>query len=267
MNNPVSIFIMDVSNSSYEDEFGQELTLYLREMVERISIWTDGIVKTKVKHRMGDEILLISENYSSAYAIAFHISRIWKYRNNKPYFGLSFGDVRKEIEDIDTDTWIHPLLKQARMANEDLKKKSNRPQFRFELDHVSNDKTIDTFLHVDENYRSEFETLFNLVLRMQQTHIDKQTELQYLICTLYVFLNQQKKVAAFLGKSPATISSHYKKGSCEEILAACNEIQTVLNSLQNRNYSKNDHNPVQVNRKLIEKIKSNINDDLDVFLS
>ncbi len=265
MNHPVSIFIMDVSNSSYEDEFGQELTLYLKEMVERINIWTNGIVKTKVKHRMGDEIFFISEHYSTAYTIAFYISRIWKYKNHKPYFGLSFGNISKKIEDIDTDTWIHPLVKQARMANDDIKKKSNRQQFSFELDNVSNGKLVNTFLQVDENYRYEFETLFNLLLRYQHTFIEKQTELQHLICSLFLILNQQKRIAAFLGKSPATISSHYKKGNCEEILAACNEIQTVLISLQNKIYSENNNVTVEANRNLNEKIRTTINEDLDAF--
>ena len=67
MRNPVSIFIMDVSSSSVEENFGKELTSYLKEIVNWIEIWTEGIVKTKVKHRMGDEIILASNNYATAY--------------------------------------------------------------------------------------------------------------------------------------------------------------------------------------------------------
>ncbi len=267
MSNPVSIFIMDVSNSSKDDEFGQELTVYLKHIVECINEWTEGIVTTKVKHRMGDEILFISQNYTTAYTIAFYISRIWKYRENKPYFGLSFGDINIELENIDPDTWIHPLIKQARIANEIIKKESsNRTQFNFELDNIY-DKNQETFDSQDKNYSFEFETLMNLLLKLQQTYINSQTELQELIFSLYIVFMQQKKIATLLGKSTATISSHFKKGNCEEIIVTFERIQKVLISLQKRNLSNEDNDPLLINKELHNKIKNNLIANIEQYFN
>ncbi len=136
MGNPVSIFIMDVSGSSINENVGEELESYLRDIVSRVKVWTDGIVNIKISHRMGDEIFFIGENYATAYTIAFYISRIWKYKKHPPYFGLTFGTINKSLYEIDMETWIHPIVKKARIANDEIKKvKENRQQFKFELDY------------------------------------------------------------------------------------------------------------------------------------
>lgn len=70
MNHPISIFILDVSNSS-SAEIGEELTNYLDEMVASINVWTKEFGHCKVKHRAGDEIIFAGYGYSTAYIIAF----------------------------------------------------------------------------------------------------------------------------------------------------------------------------------------------------
>ncbi|PEL14299.1 hypothetical protein [Bacillus sp. AFS017336] len=251
MKTPVSIFIMDVSNSSYDEVFGQELSMYLKEIVEMINEWTDGVVKTIVKHRMGDEILLVSNHYSSAYVLAFYISRIWKYKDNQPYFGLTFGDINLELDEIDIETWIHPLLKKARLANESLKRISNRPKFSFKLTDLNN-----------ENDLFEFEMMFNLLLTLQNTLIENQTEIQGIICSMYLIFMKQKKIASILDKTPATISSHFRKGNSGEILNTFEEIQLVLNSIQKRTNPKETQDLKTISNDLNIKIKSLISENI-----
>ena len=78
MANEVSVFIMDVSNSSKEN-IGNELSEYLEQLKSRIAEWTQPVGVTKVSHRAGDELVVISSGYASAYTLAFYISRIWPF--------------------------------------------------------------------------------------------------------------------------------------------------------------------------------------------
>lgn len=121
MANEVSIFIMDISNSSKEN-IGNELSEYLEQLKNYITEWTENTAVTKVSHRAGDELVVVSSGYASAYTLAFYLSRIWRFPDHKPYFGLSFGDIQEDISEINIETWIHPLMKQARNANNHLKK-------------------------------------------------------------------------------------------------------------------------------------------------
>ena len=224
----VSVFIMDVSNSSMED-IGDELSNYLHHLEERISIWTKDITTTKVIHRSGDEIVVISSGYATAYTLAFYISRIWKFKDHKPYFGLSFGDIQNDVSDLNIETWIHPLMKQARYSNDMLKQQEqHRAQFNFELDDFSSKKSLEGY-HL---FRSQFETLLNAILKLQQDQINEQTDIQSLVCSLFLILNQQNKVSHYLGRSASTVSSHMKKGKCDSIISAFTDIVNVLNSLQ-----------------------------------
>lgn len=266
MKNPISVFIMDVSSSSSEN-IGADMEQYLEDVVKWIKSWTSNVVNTKVKHRLGDEIIVVSEGYSTAYTIAFYISRIWKYKDNKPYFGISFGDIDKNIVEIDLEKWIHPLVKQARMANDNLKKETfNRGQFKFELDNLRNDEIEEKMIPYENNqFRYEFERLINTLLRLQYNYIVHQTKLQQLICSLYLVLMQQKKIALFLNRSPATISSHYRNGNCEEILSTFEEIQTVLLSIQRKTCFENADKAITENVELQKKIKEFIREDLETF--
>ncbi|MFK9093588.1 hypothetical protein [Bacillus salipaludis] len=249
---PISIFIADVSNSS-ADNMGDELTVYLDEMVQAINIWTNEMGPIKVKHRAGDEIIFVGYGYSTAYIIAFFLSRIWKYRDHKPYFGLSFGDINQKLEEVDIEKWIHPLIKQARYANDLLKQDQNRPLFKFELDQFY----TSPFLY--NQFRNEFESLFNTLLYLQYSLIKEQTTIQESVCSTYLIVQQQKAVGKLLGKTPPTISSHFKKGKSEEILHSFNEISNIINSLQKSSYQDIEIKSNVLSHSIREHVKENIN--------
>ncbi|WP_419887337.1 hypothetical protein ACN6MT_17875 [Neobacillus niacini] len=231
MNHPISIFILDVSNSS-SLEMGDELTSYLDELVNWINVWTKDFDHCKVKHRAGDEIIFAGYGYSTAYIIAFFISRVWKYRYHTPYFGLSFGDSDKKLEEVDIEKWIHPLIKQARYANDLLKQEQVRPLFKFELDQFYQNPSSFPY----NQFRNEFEVLINSLLRLQMTMLKEQTPIQAQVFTYFLILKQQKAIAKLLEKTAPTISSHFKKGKSEEIIKVFTELVTILDSLQEKSY-------------------------------
>lgn len=251
MNHPISIFILDVSNSS-SAEMGEELTNYLDEQVNSINVWTKDFGHCKIKHRAGDEIIFAGYGYSTAYIIAFFISRVWKYRDHTPYFGLSFGDSDKELEEVDIEKWIHPLIKQARYANDLLKQEQVRPLFKFELDQFYQNSS--TFPY--NQFRNEFEVLINSLLRLQMTMLKEQTPIQEQVFTNYLILQQQKAVAKLLEKTAPTISSHYKKGKSEEIIKVFGELVTILDSLQEKSY--NDNPKKAKSESLMESIRTHL---------
>jgi hypothetical protein len=257
MTYPVSVFIMDVSNSSVEELSG-DLSNYLHQLEERISIWTKDIATTKVIHRSGDEIVVVSSGYATAYTLAFYISRLWKFKDHKPYFGLSFGDIHDDVSTLNIETWIHPIMKQARRSNDLLKlQEQNRDQFNFNLDFKGN-KPLEGY----QLFRSQFETLLNAIFRLQQNQINEQTEIQSLVCSLFLILNQQNKVSNLLGRSASTVSSHMKKGKCDNIIRAFTDIVSVLNSLHST--SKVDSESIQIvmNEQLQNNIKQIVSNNL-----
>lgn len=239
---PASIFIMDIQNSSQEG-IGEDLSAYLEKMVKWIKIWTNDEVI--VKHRRGDEIILIADGYSAAYTIAHFISIIWKFSKNPPYFGLSFGEINKELKDIDIEAWIHPIIKQAREANESLKNEAaNRAQFRFYL----NEK------------QTEIQTLINSLLILERKLINEQTDIQRLVFSLFTIFNQQRKVASSLNKSPSTISSHFKKGSGEELLMIYNNLISVMQSLQVKAFPDSKPNHESLQNSIRSHLQEHINE-------
>ncbi|WP_026908102.1 hypothetical protein [Paucisalibacillus globulus] len=281
---PVSIFIMDVSNSSYSSDFGDTLETYLEEISCLVKSWTKDVLSVKVSARRGDEIIFISENYTTAYTIAFYITRIWKFRNNKPYFGLSFGNINKNIEDINLETWIHPLVKQARIANNKLKEiKKNRPPFRFELDNNVNSTSLKELLKTDPsgNLFTVFETLINTLIDTQNLYFGRQTYLQEIISTLKLIIDKQRNIAVLLKKSPSTISNHLNKGEGTEIIKTFNNITESLNSFQITNLrlesltsadkitaidnQLNQQNPYEITNKLNEKIKQHLKNNISTY--
>ncbi|MFB4473092.1 hypothetical protein ACDI16_09080 [Oceanobacillus caeni] len=224
MLNGVSVFIMDVSNSSKEN-IGNELSEYLQQLKMSIADWTKDTVVTKISHRAGDELAVVCSGYASAYTLAFYISRIWKYANHKPYFGLSFGNIQENVNAINIETWIHPLMKHARNANDYLKKQQNRLLFRFELPGLSDEQGFTVF-------SKQFETLINTSLTLKQEQINEQTQIQSLVCSLYLILGQQNKISQYLDRTTATISNHMKKGKTQVILNTFYDIVNVLDSLE-----------------------------------
>jgi hypothetical protein len=255
MNYPISIFIVDVSNSS-TGEMGEELTVYLDELVDLITSWTKDIGPIQIKHRAGDEIIFVGPGYSTAYTISFFVSRIWKFKGHLPYFGLAFGDIEKDLKKVDLEKWIHPLVKQARYANDLIKQEKNRMLFKFELDQ---------FYPNDVNYslpynqfRNEFEKLINTLLNLQLKFIKSQTDIQETVCSLYLILNQQKAIGKLLGRTAPTISSHFKKGNSEEILDTFSKIIGILHSLQEKAYPESAIDPQDSNEKLTTSIRNHL---------
>ncbi|WP_339228042.1 hypothetical protein NSQ77_20985 [Oceanobacillus sp. FSL K6-2867] len=226
MSNEVSIFIMDVSNSSKEN-IGNELSNYLKQLKNSIAEWTQNVGMTKVSHRAGDELVVVSRGYATAYTLAFYISRIWKFTDHKPYFGLSFGKIQENLSTINIETWIHPLMKQARNANDYLKKQENRLLFRFALPRLSDKQDFTVF-------SKQFETLINTSLTLKQVQLNEQTDIQSHVCSLYLILGQQNKVSKYLERTTATISHHMKQGKTKVILHTFYDLVQVLNSLSTR---------------------------------
>lgn len=259
MNYPISIFILDVSNSTLDD-IGEELTNYLDELLNWTTIWMKDTGHILVKHRSGDEMIFVANGYATAYTIAFYISRVWKFKNHTPYFGLAFGDIDKELTEIDIEKWIHPLIKQARYANDVLKQEKNRYQFKFELDQFNSNESSHLFAY--NQFRFEFETLINSLLILQQKNIWSQTDIQEQVCSLYLLLQQQKAIGKLLGKTAPTISSHFKKGNSEEILNTFSGIITILNSLQMKSYPDSKKNPEELNKKLNDSIRNHMKEKI-----
>lgn len=251
MNHPISVFIMDVSNSS-KDDVGKELSEYLQELKSNITTWTDSTIITKVSHRAGDELVVVSEGFASAYIIAFYISRIWNYVEHPPYFGLSFGNIEENIDDINIETWIHPLMKQARLANDYIKHQQNRIQFRVELGYSQDSYGFEAYSH-------EFNTLLNTSFSLQQAQMNEQTAIQSFVCSLYLILGQQNKVSEYLDRTKSTVSIHIKNGKTEVILDTFTSIVDVLNSLESK---RSNH----ITDELQMNIKQYINKYLDIYL-
>ncbi|MGP1907746.1 hypothetical protein ACTSEZ_06210 [Metabacillus sp. JX24] len=231
---PCSVFIMDLRNSSLEGK-GKELSAYLSKMTSWLTEWTGN--QAIVKHRRGDEVLFISEGYAAAFVAAHFLSISWKQEEHPPYFGLSFGEVDSRPADLDAETWIHPLLKQAREANDLLKREgADKAQFAFRLN--------------GDLYETQL--LLNSLMEVRHTLVKDQTDLQKQVYALVEIYRQQRKAASMLSKSPSTISSHFKKGKGEELVMIFNTITAVLDSLQQKGFDEPSSN------KLIASIRSSL---------
>lgn len=239
----ISIFIMDISGSS-KTSSGDELSRYLDQLKGSIEKWSENIMLTKVSHRAGDELVVISEGTATAYVLAFYISRLWKFKDFPPYFGLSFGEVEEDLKSIDINTWIHPLMKQARNANDYLKQQKHKGMFRFELPPVSNIENVPV-------KNEPFERLINSNIMLSEELMESQTDIQSYVCSLYLILAQQNKVSDYLQRTTATISHHIKQGRTQIILDAFHDIIKVLTSFS-----------VEVNSSAIDQLQGNIKQDV-----
>ncbi|WP_339146034.1 MULTISPECIES: hypothetical protein [unclassified Sutcliffiella] len=246
MKKPVSILIMDVTNSSKN---WNEITGYLEEVEGITQKWTRGLPSAKVKHRLGDEMVGIFDHFSTAYTIAFYISQLWKYRGQPPYFGITFGTVEEDIQHIDLDKWNHPLMGLARSANDKIKHSAQR--------------TSILFLPEDEIMAKPSLDMANLLLAYQHKLMSEQTELQHLIMKLFAILDEQKAIAKLVNKSPSTISSHYKKGNCEIILKTLKTIQETLDQLEATILRNNPHN---ITKELTKTIKNQLQQNMNIII-
>ncbi|ADU29283.1 hypothetical protein [Evansella cellulosilytica] len=258
MHNPVSIFIMDVSNSTKNNNW-DDISAYLDEWENWIKVWIAPIGKGIVKHRRGDEIIFIAQHYVTAYTIATLVKQFWKYPDQPPYFGISFGNVDREIDIIDVETWNHPLIKRAREANEKIKQSKKHTSILFKLDW---DFLYNSSDSIFGESNKETENLMNLMIEMEDNLLKNQSKLQKLIYDLYFIYGQQKRVAALLNKSAATISSHYKKGNGELIFKAHKQIHQNINAFEV--VTSKDHLE-QYTKNMSDSIKSIISERLYEF--
>lgn len=243
---PVSVFIMDVTKSSSAG-YGEELSSYLGNLEASINNWYGEIGSVQVKHRSGDELIFLAEGYSSAFITAFYISWIWKYEKNLPYFGLAYGNLDKKVEEIDIEKWIHPLAKQARNGNDHLKKQKDREFFSLQCC----------------DGEPNLQTLINGMLMLQHALRMQQTDVQRLVCSLYLIYGKQKAVAELLDRSAPTVYSHFKKGHCEQIIRSFRDIINVLNALQEKEFPEMGNKQMMV---LEESIRTNIKSQVqDIF--
>lgn len=247
MKKPISIFIMDVTNSSKN---WNEITSYLEEVEEITKMWTRGLPNAKVKHRLGDEMVGIFDHFSTAYTVAYYISQLWKHREHPPYFGITFGMVEEDIKHIDIDKWNHPLMGLARNANDKIKHSSQRS----------------SILLLPENKLVPNTSLdmANLLLAYQDKLMNEQTELQHLISKLFAILDEQKAIAKLVKKSPSTISSHYKKGNCEIILKTLKTLQETLDQLEATTLGNYPHN---ITKELTKTIKNQLHQNINTIIS
>ncbi|WLR56857.1 hypothetical protein LC048_08305 [Mesobacillus subterraneus] len=234
---PVSVFIMDVTKSSTAGH-GEEISNYITQLERDIGNWHGNIGSVQIKHRSGDELILLSEGYASAFITAFFISSLWKYEKNPPYFGITYGSLDKKVEEIDIEKWIHPLVKQARNANDHLKKQKDRESFHLQLNDVEPSLQI-----------------INSMFMLQHVLRIEQTDIQQLVCSLYLIYGKQNAVAQLLDRSAPTIYSHFKKGHCEQIIRSFRDIVSFLNARQASDFYEVTNNQSDV---LEESIRTNI---------
>ncbi|NKE06064.1 MULTISPECIES: sigma-70 family RNA polymerase sigma factor [Mesobacillus] len=245
---PVSVFIMDITNSSSAAN-GEMLSNYLGKLETYINKWYEGIGSVQIKHRSGDELILLAEGYSTAFITAFYISSIWEYEKHLPYFGLAYGRLDKKVEEIDIEKWIHPLAKQARSANDQLKKQKNRETFCYQI----------------PEREPGLQTLINGMLSLQNVLRMEQTDVQRLVCSLYLIYGKQNTVAQLLDRSAPTVYSHFKKGHCEQILRSFHEIVSVLDGRQASDFFPDMQNGQL--KLLEESIRTNIKSQVQNIFS
>lgn len=240
MRNYASIFIMDVTNSS---KFNKE-----NELSEYLKYWTDLLKKLdtftniKVKHRQGDEIICVVDDYFTAYILAFYMIIHWKYREHMPYFGISYGYFDEELNDI--EIWNNPMVKQARLGNDFIKSQSPRNNL--------------IALKKDQKENQYLLSNINLIIEMQNNLIVNQTDKQREVLALHSLLESQKEIANYVKKTQATTSSHYTKGNVELIFKAYKTIVDHLKLTQIKSLSGSEYQMDNLNQTIINK-------DVEIF--
>jgi ABC-type transporter Mla subunit MlaD len=129
-------------------------------------------------------------------------------------------------------------MKQARNANDYLKQQKHKGLFRFELS--STPTSNEAYQH-----------LINSNMVLAEELMDSQTDIQSLVCSLYLILTQQNKVSDYLQRTTATISHHMKQGRTQVILDAFHDMIKVLNSFSG-----------EVNGPAINQLQENIKQDV-----
>ncbi|ARU61556.1 hypothetical protein CBW65_11445 [Tumebacillus avium] len=249
MKTPISILIMDVTNSTgFTDT--KELTNYLGQVVDWIDMWTRGIVSTKVKKRYGDEIIVVTENYFTAYLLAFYIILFWKYEKHPPYLGITFGMTEDDVLDIDLEEWNDPLVKSARIASETIKQSKRRPPILFHRLNSENDTEYPMV------------SVLNILSEMQFKLIREQSPYQHAVFKLYLLYQKQVDIANRISRKPATISKQLKDGNSETIIDALDTIERMLNRAQTAGVGIKPNSIAKKTDVLKKKIRNSLLSDI-----
>ena len=220
---PVSLFIMDVANSS-RAEAPDGLADYLDKTVdwmEDLTSLNKTALPIRAKHRFGDEIILVAGEFSTAYTLAFFIKQFWRYHLNPPYFGMTVGSLGQSVEQLpDLDRWLHPMINTARLALDELKTTKSAIDRKWML--------VNTPLFP---LRSSMEET-NELLEILDYLLKSQSPAQKTVGSLYAVFRQQAQIASFLHKDPSTISRQLKTGATDLIIKIHRRIENRLDELQ-----------------------------------
>ncbi len=223
MDYPVSLFIMDVSDSSRADA-PDDLAAYL----DKTTTWIEALTSLdrtapsiRVKHRFGDELILVAGEFSTAYTLAFFIKQFWRYHQNPPYFGLTVGSLRQSVEHLpDLDRWLHPMINTARLSLNELKATKSIADRKWML------------MNAPESPLRGIVEETNELLEIQDYLFKSQSPAQKTVGALYAIFRQQTEIASFLNKNPSTISRQLKTGATELIVKIHRRIEKRLDELQ-----------------------------------
>lgn len=227
----ISVFIMDVTDSSSLSP--NDVKDYLQTTVRRITQMAElSHMNIAVQQRLGDEVLLVGQGYTTAYVIAFWLMLTWKYEGHKPYFGVGCGDVAAEFPtSSELHEWNSPIVKVARVASDQLREQ--RPHNR-------------EWLKFGEFKRSQRDSfLFSMIneyVEIQDRFLKMHTSVERLVSFLRLVENRQDDIADRLGKSPSTISRQLKKSNIDLIVKIKQRISDMLSILEVQSdiYRKND---------------------------
>ncbi|MHB1682112.1 MAG: hypothetical protein ACYCYO_04690 [Bacilli bacterium] len=223
MEYPVSLFIMDVADSSRIDT-PDALAEYLDQTVgwiEELASQNKTTLSIRVKHRFGDEIILVAEEFTTAYTLAFFIKNFWRYQQNPPYFGLTVGSLSQSVAHLpDLDRWLHPMINTARVTLDELKETKSVSDRQWLLMNASEPPLLHS---VEET---------NELLEIQDYLLKSQSTAQKTAGALYAVFQQQAQIASFLDKDPSTISRQLKAGAADLIVKIHRRIEHRLVELQ-----------------------------------
>lgn len=250
MRQAASVFIMDIAHSSSLGNWN-EVTEHLQGWEKVIQSWCGNVVKAKVSHRRGDEILFVAEHYMTAFTIAVNMALQWKFVAQQPYFGISYGFIEENLDDLDIEIWNHPLIKQARLQSEKIKTLKKRETSIIFSDHLGTKRIITT----PEILNLLAETLWKLR--------QKQSENQKIVCSLSYIYKEQKKIASLLHKTPSTISIQYSKGESELFRRS---LLTMIKMLCSEESGENtDHALIILMHELDDSIRTFMENHLGFF--
>ncbi|TDM13299.1 hypothetical protein [Macrococcus lamae] len=191
----VGIFIMDVSHSTSFNNT-EQISNFLMNLEKNIKEWTAVLPHSYVNFRMGDELFFVSDSPSAVLVLTYYIKLLWPFKNQPVKFGIAVGEAVLPEEQF--EHWNDPLIKQARIA----------------LEEIKNNELVDFKLAASEDVNLYNDVLFYYLTDIihSQTTIQRQVYLQSLTVVM------QKDLAEQFNKSVSTISTHLKKGHARQLM-------------------------------------------------